>query len=97
MSPIDQPFVAAVLWLPTPIVTVCNGLRELLLTRHHKIVHAHGIRAVGQETLQGAPLLVGVTDTNPQQNPAGLNRILKVSGMSRNEPKTKSMLETGCA
>ena len=56
-------------------------------------MNAHGIQAVGQETLTRAPLIVAVDNANPEQDPAGLNRILEVSGVSGNEPKTKSMLE----
>jgi hypothetical protein len=36
-----------------------------LLTWEHEIVHTHGIGTVGKKTLVGAPLVVGVSDTNP--------------------------------
>ena len=56
-------------------------------------MHAHGIGAVGQKTLVGAPLVVGVSHTNPEKNLPCLNCILEVSGVPGNEPKAKSVLE----
>jgi hypothetical protein len=47
--------------------------------------------------LTRTPLLVGVDNANAEQDPAGLNRILEVSGVPGNEPKTESMLDVRCA
>ena len=56
-------------------------------------MYTHGIGAVRKKTLVGAPLVVSVGDTNPENNPASLNCTLEVSGVPRNEPMAKRMLE----
>ena len=64
-----------------------------MLAWQDEIVHTHGIGAVGKKTLVGAPLVVGISDTNPEKDVACLDCILEVSGVPGDEPKAKSMLE----
>jgi len=68
----------------------------LRLPRHDEVVNAHEIGAVRQKTRIGVPLIVGVTDWNPEHDFARLDRLREMRGVPGDEPMAERVVQAAC-
>ena len=62
-----------------------------------EVMNADGVRAVGKKTLVGPTLVVGIAQSDPQEDLAVFDYALKVTRMAGQEPGRQSVLQASCA
>ena len=73
------------------------GTLALRLSRHDEVMNTHEIGAVRQKSPIGMPLIVGVTDRNPEHDFARLDRLREMRGVPGDEPMAERVVQAACA